>query len=167
MELDKKYRWFAITLKDSSYRPKEYIFRAITRREFLASRTYENEFAQQEYFLKTCVANYVGDELQGTCERIISEIVKLSGIDGDDLTLVSELQAWMDDEEGVNEAIAIIMINGITPDYLDNADPVDRLKCLLLGRKMFQVFTMQTGVTMEDLFPALEKKVENDFTVGL
>jgi hypothetical protein len=148
-QLDRNFRWFEVTLKGPDMLPKQYIFRGLSNGEYRAATTKSSPIAGEEYILNQCVLDYAGDnELEGTSKVLLEEIRRVSGLDGSYQTL-REAEEWLLDEDGRYEAVAVAMLAGITPTYMRNCDPSDRVKCMILGKFMFE---NTTGKTVDEAF---------------
>ncbi len=155
-ELDRNFRWFDVTLKGPDMQPKKYVFRGLTQGEQLAVASKATQYEAEEYILSSCVADYSSNELQGTCLRLLELIHLRSGSDPERY-IITETSNWLTHEDGLYEAAAISVLSGITPTYLRNCDPTDRMKCLLLGKIVFE---NMTGKTVEESFIRVEENTE-------
>ena len=155
MDYDKTFRWFEIKLKGPDLKPKIYHFRCLSWSEWMSAKTRESSVEMDEFILKKCVMNYSKDqekpELAGTCEMLLTHIKKLSGYDDDFLTMAQASDWMLDPEGGMYEAVASSVLGSVTPTYLRTCDPLDRMKCLILGK---MVFENMTGKTVEEAFAA-------------
>jgi len=148
MDFERDFRWFEVTLKGPDMKPKSYHFRCLSWGEWNAALTRETETEIDEFILKKCVKNYQPDvDLEGTCQTLLFHIKKLSGYDEDQLTL-TQAENWILDPDGVYEAVGIAVL-GLNPTYLRNCDPLDRAKCLIVGKITFE---NMTGKTVEEGF---------------
>ncbi len=150
MNLDPRYRWYRIQLKDENLKPCTYTFRGVTIGELRKAGTKPSKFDAEQYILETVVFPNKdwNNMLAGVCAKLLREIYKYSGIDDEGRTF-GEAIAWIQSENGNLEAAAIAMIPSCTPDVLENCDPFHYAKFLIMGK--FQFETM-TGIPVEQAF---------------
>lgn len=150
MNLDPRYRWYKITLKDENFKPCEYFFRGLTARELRISASKETTFDAETFILEAVVTpqkNWL-TMLGGVCTRLLEEISKYSGLTNEQLTFVEAIN-WIQSENGSMEAAAIAMIPSCTPDILENCDAFQYAKFLMMGKFQFE---SMYGIPVEQAF---------------
>jgi hypothetical protein len=155
-ELDSKYRWYKIVLKDENFHPCEYYFRGLTSKELRVAGSKETTFEAETHILEQIVLPKKDwlNMLGGVAMKLLQEIYRYSGLSEEQLTF-SEAINWIQSENGSMEAAAIAMIPSCTPDILENCDPFHYAKFLVMGK--FQFETMY-GIPVEQAFLPADKQ---------
>lgn len=159
--LDPRYRWYSIKLKDENLKECIYYFRGITSKELRVAGTKPTTFEAETYLLNQVVVPEKDwlTMLGGVAMKLLKEIYKYSGLNEEQLTF-DEAVNWIQSENGCMEAAAIAMIPSCTPDVLENCDPFQYAKFLIMGK--FQFETMY-GIPVEQAFlPADQRPQENN-----
>lgn len=150
MELDPKYRWYKIVLKDENFQPCTYTFRGVTAKELRVAGTKATTHEGEQYLLSKVVYPQKNWDtmLAGVCNKLLQEIYKYSGINEEGLTFVEAVN-WIQSENGAMEAAAIAMIPSCTPDVLENCDAFQYAKFLIMGKFQFE---SMYGIPVEQAF---------------
>lgn len=137
--LDRRYRWYRIVLMGPDRSPTPYVFRGVTRGELVASGSRQTAVEAEDYLLQcSCpTISDLGSEWAGTCKALLQQIYRVSGLDDEGLPY-KEAIAWLNDEEGKYEAVAVAMVPGCSPEILRTCDPSDRARFLLIGKFMYE-----------------------------
>lgn len=157
-QLDPRYRWFRITFRNKQ-RPEEllqFIYRGFTLAEERRAGSQATPFDTECFLLQQCVLDI---DLQtaeySVCRRLLEEIYHVSGWNQHAAPYKAALE-WSWDETGMMEAVAVVMVQGLTFDILDHCDPLDRAKYMLVGQRMWQL--MCHPLTPQQVFGKLEEK---------
>lgn len=148
--LDSRYRWYRIKLKDENLQYCDFYFRGATAKELRIAGSKETTFDAETYLLSSLVLpkkdwiTMVG----GTATKLLNEIYRFSGLTEEQITF-TEAVNWIQSENGALEAAAISMIPSCTPDILENADPFQYAKFLMMGKFSFE---SMYGVPVEQAF---------------
>lgn len=136
--LDRKYRWYAITLLGKDFRPEKFVFRGLTSAELRIGGTKDTELEAENFFLYTVVLGERDwDQMPaGTSRVLLEQIYHYSGVTSD--LIWEEGIAWLLSQEGSLEACTVSMIPGLDLEKLRSADPFDKAKYLLIGKYMFE-----------------------------
>lgn len=150
MELDSRYRWYKIRLKDENLNPCDYYFRGVTSKELRLAGTKPSTFEAETFILQKVVLPQKNWEtmLGGVSMKLLSLIYRYSGLTEDQLTF-KEAQDWIQSENGAMEALAVAMIPSCTPELLENADPFHYAKFLMMGKLQFE---SMYGIPVEQAF---------------
>lgn len=150
MNLDSRYRWYKITLKDEKLNPCDYYFRGVTSRELRIAGSKETTFEAETYFLDQAVLPKKNWEIMlgGVAMKLLQEIYRYSGLNEEEYTFQEAIN-WIQSENGAMEAAAIAMIPSCTPDVLENCDPFQYAKYLLMGKFQFE---SMYGIPVEQAF---------------
>jgi hypothetical protein len=149
-EQDNRYRWYRISLKDENLKPCVYTFRGATMKELRIAGTKPDKFEAEHYLLNKLV--YPQKDwptmLAGVVNKLLGEIYRYSGLSEEGLTF-SEAVNWLQSDNGSLEAAAVAMIPSCSPDLLENADPFQYAKLLVMGKFMFETIY---GIPVEQAF---------------
>lgn len=151
--LDRRYRWFKITLWDENREDIDYIFRGLTANEMRLLDTKPDDDAKDLYVLTQVVTPLKDwDNFPYQCVplRIISEIYMISGITEEAIPQRGAID-WISSPQGGMEAIAINFVAGLDFPTLRNADPSDYWKYLMSGKQMYE--TLFAGKAEEVFTP--------------
>lgn len=140
MSLDPRYNWFSVKLvRPPKKTPQEYVFRGLTAKEIQVIAKLPTFFDAQKYALQTCVI-YDGDwdkNYGWVCQTLSDKIWEFSGLT-EGAKPYREAVEWIQHDVGKMEANAIAMIPGLTLEILENADPRNYAKYLLIGKHQFE-----------------------------
>lgn len=155
MNLDPRYQWFKMTLNPiNGGNVVSYIFRGFTTSEKRRALAQKNVILSDLHLLKSCVVDFNPSTTeQSVAEKLLLEIYRVSGWTDEALPYIGA-QAWLKDEDGIIEGVAIAMVAGLNFQILDHADPYDRARYMALGLWMFQSLY---GLSIQDLMGGNEK----------
>ena len=155
-ELDPKYRWYKICLKDEKYNPCVYYFRGATSKELRIAGTKETTFEAETFLLDKVVLPKKdwNTMLGGVGMKLLQEIYKYSGLSEDQVTFQEAIN-WIQSENGAMEAAAVAMIPSCTPDVLETCDPFIYAKFLIMGKFQFE---SMYGIPVEQAFLPSDKQ---------
>ena len=139
--LDRKFKWFKVSLKDTYNTRKDFIFRGATRRELKVYNDclQANNPDSADILLNSCIQNCDNskDLLPGTFETLLNLVIKHTGGGEDDVPF-NKAKSWLESETGSFEAAAVMALPGLTFDILYDSDPIDYYRYLLIGKQLFE-----------------------------
>jgi hypothetical protein len=127
---------------------REFVVRGLTRREYLdAMRRFKDDEPALELFVCETATLWppaidFNQEIAGIVTLLAQQIWDVSGLlpDGKLKGFIYEANAWLEDSQGKQEAIALACIPGLTLERLQSTDPADYLKYLWLGQFVCELF---------------------------
>jgi hypothetical protein len=163
MQLDPRYRWYRVRLKDEFLQPCDYYFRGVTAKELRIAGSKETTFEAETYLLEQTVLPRKdwNSMLGGVAMKLLQEIYRFSGLSEEQVTFQEAIN-WIQSENGAMEAAAVAMIPSCTPDVLENCDPFIYAKFLMMGKFQFE---SMYGIPVEQAFLPADKQpqVNNGF----
>jgi hypothetical protein len=154
-ELDPRYRWYRINLKDENKGRCYYYFRGATAKELRVAGSKIDVFDSETYILDKVVypKRDWNKMLGGVAMRLLQEIYRFSGLNDEQLTFQEAIN-WIQSENGAMEAAAVAMVPSCTPDVLENCDPFVYAKFLMMGKFQFE---SMYGIPVEQAFLSSNK----------